>query len=94
MSKTSHLSKGTHVRWLTNCNQSINMSEDDKLSSHKHSNTTKAFHLLEIPNTDKNLTSIIVFDNCNKAYNELWLQQRSVEVVVEHDVPKQQAPLL
>ena len=47
--------------------QSINMSEDDIVSSHKHSNTTKSFHLLEIPNTDKNLTTIIVFDNCTKA---------------------------
>ena len=67
MSKTYHLSKGTHVRWLTNCIQSINMSEDGRVSSHKHSNTTKSFHLLKIPNTDKNLATIIVFDNCNKA---------------------------
>ena len=37
------------------------------VSSHKHSNTTKSFHLLKIPNTDKNLDTIIVFDNYNKA---------------------------
>ena len=43
------------------------MSEDDKVSSHKHSNTTKSFHLLEIPNMDKNLATILVFDNYNKA---------------------------
>jgi hypothetical protein len=43
------------------------MSEDDRVSFHKHSNTTKFFHLLEIPNTDKNLATIIVFDSCNKA---------------------------
>ena len=86
MSKTSHLSKGTHVRRLTNCIQSINMSEDDRVSSHKHSNTTKSFHLLKIPNTDKNLTTIIVFDNYNKAI--------FTGVVDELGVPKQQAPLL
>ena len=67
MSKTSHLFKGTHVGRLINCIQSINMSEDDRVSSRKYSNTTKSFHLLEIPNTDKNLATIIVFDNCNKA---------------------------
>ena len=43
------------------------MSEDDRGSSHKHSNTSKSFHLLEIPDTDKNLATIIVFDNYNKA---------------------------
>ena len=42
------------------------MSEDDIVSSHKHSNTTKSFHLLEIPNTDKNLATIIVFDNSKR----------------------------
>ena len=67
MSKITHLIKGTHVRRLTNCIQSINMSEDDKVSSHKQSNTIKSFYLLEIPNTDKNLATIIVFNNCNKA---------------------------
>ena len=94
MPKTSHISMGTHVRRLTNYIQSINMSEDDRVSSHKHNNTTKSFHLHKIPNMDKNLATIIVFDNCNKAYNELRLQQRSVGAVHEHDVPKQQAPLL
>ena len=69
MSKRTYLPKGTQVRRLTNCIQSINMSEDDRVSSHKHSNTTKSFHLLEIPNTDKNLATIIVFDNCN---NDTW----------------------
>ena len=66
MSKRTHLPKGTHVRRLTNCIQSINMSEDDRVSSHKHNNTTKSFHLLEIPNTDKNLATIIVFDNSKR----------------------------
>ena len=63
MSKRTQLPKGTHVRRLTNFIQSINMSEDERVSSHKHSNTTKSFHLLKIPNTDKNLATIIVFDN-------------------------------
>ena len=67
MFKITHHTKGTHVRRLTNFIQSINMSEDDKVSSHKHSDTTKSFHLLKIPNTDKTLPTIIVFDNCNKA---------------------------
>ena len=67
MSKRTHLTKGTHVRRLTNCIQSINMTEDDRVSYHKHSNTTKSFHLLEILNKDKNITTIIIFDNCNKA---------------------------
>jgi len=66
MSKISYLSKETHARWLTNCIQSINMSEDDRVSFDKHSNTTKSFHLLEIPNTDKNLATIIVFDNSKR----------------------------
>ena len=43
------------------------MSEDDRVSSHKHINGTKFFHLLEIPNIDKNLATIIVFDNYNKS---------------------------
>ena len=85
MSKITHLPKGTHVRRLTNYIQSINMSEDDRVSSHKHNNTTKSFHLHKIPNMDKNLATILVFDNYNKAIftkhitncsfnnNPLWL---------------------
>jgi hypothetical protein len=65
MSKTSYLSKGTHVKRLTNYIQLINMSEDDRVFSHKH--TTKFFNFLKIPNMDKNLATIIVFDNYNKA---------------------------
>ena len=63
--KTSFLTR-TKIR-LTNCIESINMSEDDRVSSHKHSNTTKSSHLLEIPNMDKKLATIIVFDDYNKA---------------------------
>ena len=59
MSNKTHLTKETHVKWLTNCNQSINMSEHDRVSIHKHSNTPKSIHLLEIPNTDKNLATIV-----------------------------------
>jgi hypothetical protein len=39
------------------------MSEDDRVSSHKDSNTTKSFCLLEIPNTDKNLPVALLITN-------------------------------